>query len=213
MDRIIATLSAESDGDLNLCLDDGIAYQHDHDQVVDYDAAYFEKYQAYRGSEISERLNEGRIAFVNKYVQHSPVLDVGIGNGDFVSRRLLTWGRDVNPAAVRWLQERRLWADELHSFSGYTFWDVIEHVPDPGEYLRHIKVGAYLFASIPVFTDLRRVRDSKHYRPGEHLYYWTRAGFIAWMSWHGFRIVERSDFETHAGRDAIESFAFRRSEA
>ena len=54
------------------------------------------------------------------------------------------------------------------------------------------------------------IRDSKHYRPGEHLYYFTELGFAQWMARHGFELLEVSNFETKAGRDSILSFAFRR---
>jgi hypothetical protein len=212
MDPIIAKLSAEPDADLRLCEIDGVAYQHDQSSLVDYDASYFNKCASYEGQAIAERINAGRIAMVDRYCKNLPVLDVGIGSGEFIKKRLLTFGVDVNPVAIRWLKENRLWADELHSFAGYTFWDVIEHVPAPkAAYFDHIRAGAYLFTSLPIFTTLRTIRESKHYRPGEHLYYWTRTGFISWMSWHGFTVLERQEFEIDAGREAIESFAFRRA--
>lgn len=209
MDRFIGSLPFTEDGDLRLCPEYGVAYQHDHSQLVPYDAAYFQKYVQYEGSEVSNKLNSGRVAFVNKYTLGA-VVDVGIGSGEFIKHRHLTWGTDVNPVAKRWLRENRLWADELHSFDGYTFWDVIEHCPTPEDYFQHIKSGGYLFTSIPVFEDLTRIRDSKHYRPGEHLYYWSKLGFIRWMGLHGFALLEVSDFEIKAGREEIYSFAFWR---
>lgn len=209
MDQIISALSFVEDGDLRLCLEDGIAYQHDQTTLVPYDAAYFDKYVRYEGTEVSERINAGRVAFVNKYTL-GLVVDIGIGSGEFIKHRKLTRGYDVNPAAWRWLQANRLWAEELHSFDGYTMWDVIEHCPTPSDYFSQIKPGAYLFTSIPIFEDIRKVRDSKHYRPSEHLYYWTRDAFVWWMGLHGFALLEELDFETQAGRDSIRSFAFWR---
>lgn len=212
MDSIIASFAAQDDGDLALCLDDGVAYQRDQSQLVAYDDAYFNKCAGYEGQDIASRINAGRVSLVDRYCANRHVLDVGTGCGEFIKHRPLTCGVDVNPAARRWLMENRLWADELHSFNGYTFWDVIEHVPNPREdYFAHIGDGAYLFTSIPIFKDLTRIRESKHYRPGEHLYYWTRTGFISWMAWHGFTVIERCQFEIDAGRDSIESFAFEKT--
>ena len=207
MDSIIAALPFTEDGDLRVCVDDGIAYQHDHTTLVDYDRAYFDKYVRYEGTEVSDRINAGRVALVNKYTL-GPVVDIGVGSGEFIKHRHLTWGYDVNPVANRWLRENRLWADELHSFDGYTFWDVLEHVPTPTDYFQHIGAGSYLFTSIPVYEDITKVRESKHYRPNEHLYHFTRHGFVRWMALHGFAVLEVQDFETKAGRDSILSYAF-----
>jgi hypothetical protein len=87
---------------------------------------------------------------------------------------------------------------------------VLEHVETPDDYFRRIHDGAYLFTSLPIFTDLTKVRQSKHYRPDEHLYYFSEDGFVNWMAHHRFKLLERDDFETRAGREAILSFAFRR---
>lgn len=207
MDHIISALSYTEDGDLRLCVDHGIAYQPDQSTLVDYGAEYFSKYVSYEGSEVSNRINGGRVGLVNKYTL-GPVVDIGIGSGEFIKHRHLTWGYDVNPVARRWLQENRLWADELHSFDGYTMFDVIEHVPTPLDYFQHVKPGGFLFTSIPVYEDITRVRESKHYRPNEHLYHWTHEGFVWWMGQHGFALLEIQDFETKAGRDSILSYAF-----
>ena len=209
MDRFIGSLPFTEDGDLRLCPEHGVSYQHDQSQLISYDAAYFQKYVAYEDSEISQKINAGRVALVNKYTL-GPVVDIGIGSGEFIKHRHLTWGYDVNPVARRWLQENRLWADELHSFDGYSMWDVIEHCPTPEEYFEHMGLGSYLFTSIPIFEDLTKIRESKHYRPNEHLYYWSKFGFIRWMGLHGFDVLEIQTFEIDAGRDSIFSFAFWR---
>jgi hypothetical protein len=79
------------------------------------------------------------------------------------------------------------------------------------QYLQRVRLHAYVFASIPVFDDLYKVRDSRHYRPGEHLYYFKRQGFIDWMEAHGFLLLEWNDYESAAGRESINSFAFKRN--
>ncbi len=86
----------------------------------------------------------------------------------------------------------------------------VEHVAAPQEYFERIAPGAAVFVSLPIFATLDAIRGSKHYRPGEHLYYFTHAGFVAWMALYGFRLLEASDHETQAGRDGIMAYAFRR---
>lgn len=210
MDRFAAWVPGQEDGDLMLLPEQGMAYQRDQSQLVAYDDAYFQKCAGYEGQEIAEKINAGRIAMVDRHYGPGPLVDIGIGSGEFIRKRLWTYGVDVNPMAQRYLVNRGIWAYELRDFGAFTFWDVIEHLPDPTEYFGRIKDGSFLFTSIPIFEDLKRIRESKHYRPNEHLYYWTEAGFVAWMWLHRFELLERSDFETKAGRESILSFAFRR---
>jgi hypothetical protein len=193
-----------------VCHEEGIAYQADQSQLVAYDAAYYDKCAGYEGQEIGERINKCRIEMVARhYTGH--VCDVGIGSGAFIKGRPRTHGYDVNPVAIEWLKRNDLWASRLHEFGALTFWDVIEHIPDPDKYLRHVGLQCFVFASIPVFEDLARIRASKHYRPGEHLYYFKRQGFIDWMQAHGFLLLEWNDHESVAGRESINSFAFKRN--
>ena len=210
MDRFIEAFPAVADGDLVLCPEHGVAYQRDQTALVDYGEDYFEKCRGYEGQEIADRINAGRIAFVLRHFGPGRMLDVGVGSGEFIKRRPHTFGIDVNPAAVRWLREAGRLADNLDCFGAYSFWDVLEHVPTPEDYLRHCYLRSFVFLSMPIMPSLDRIRESKHYRPGEHLYYWTERGLVEWMAWHGFVLLEASDFETRAGRESITSFAFRR---
>jgi hypothetical protein len=211
MDSVIAAMPAITDSDLMLCPEFGVAYQADREHVVDYDEAYFDKCASYEGQQIADAINASRIALVERWYGGARLCDVGIGSGEFIKRRPNTFGFDVNPVAIEWLKRNDLWADRLEYFGGFTFWDVLEHVPDPALYLDCVHLHAFVFASIPVFQDLRLIRTSKHYRPGEHLTYWTERGFIDWMSAHGFLLLEVNDDETKAGRDSIASFAFKRN--
>lgn len=210
MDRFAAWASGVHDGDLVLLFDQGMAYQRDQSNLVPYDEAYFQKCAGYEGQDIAEKINAGRIALVERHYGVGPVADIGIGSGEFIRKRRFTYGVDVNPVARDWLIRSGNWAFNLSGYRAFTFFDVIEHVPDITEYFRHIRDGSYLFTSLPIFDDLSRIRESKHYRPSEHLYYWTEKGFVSWMWLHRFELLERTDFETKAGRESILSFAFRR---
>lgn len=209
MDRFIASLPAQSDGDLMLCHDYGIAYQADRTNLVSYDAAYYDKCAGYEGQAIANKINAGRVAFVAKHYAGT-VVDVGIGSGEFIKTRGNTYGHDVNPAGIEWLKRNDLWVERLSGFGAVTMWDVIEHCEDPQIYLQQIGLHGFLFVSLPIVYGLTAIRASKHYRPGEHLTYWTADGFISWMDRHGFLLLEQSDFEIEAGRESIYSFALKR---
>lgn len=216
MDKFVAAYAAEPDGDLTLCPQSGVAYQTDMAAArVPYDADYMAKCDAYAGSDIAKAVNAGRCALLQRYIaEDGSVLDIGAGSGDFV-RSAASWGFsakgfDVIPETADRLRADGLYADPSKTFDAVTMWDVLEHIEDPAPVLGILRAGALLFVSIPVFADLATVRQSKHYRPGEHLYYWTAPGFVAWMALHGFALLEQSDHETAAGRDSIAAFAFKK---
>jgi len=185
----------------------GVAYQRDMKITASYDRDYFLKYEGYSGSQVAEEINKARRFFVDKYHTGS-VLDVGIGNGEFIKTRPGTYGYDVNEHAVNWLKSNKLYSECFGDFRAFTFWDVIEHVPEPISYFQRIKPGDYLFTSIPIIQNINDVLTWKHYKPGEHLYYFERGGFVSWMLRHKFSMVECNACETEAGRDDIVSFAF-----
>jgi hypothetical protein len=214
MDELIKRWDAEKDGDLMISHAHGLAYQRD----FSYRAApgvnaegnnYFDHYAAMEDGEIGKAIHQGRVDLVNKYAGDMPVLDVGIGSGQFIRSRPNTFGTDVNPKAKKWLDENGL-SGSVDKFKAFTFWDVLEHIDVPNNLFKRMETGSFLFTSLPIFNDLRFVRKSKHYKPGEHLYYWTERGFVEWMAEYRFRLLERSTIESDAGRESILSFAFVR---
>ncbi len=196
------------DGELTCNLRRGRAWQTDLDVTTMYGVEYFNKCASNDASSIADALNVCRSSLVQRHYGDGLLVDVGIGSGEFIRHRPNTLGTDINPVALKWLADNEKLADDAATYQAFSFWDVIEHMPDPAIALSRIPIGGFAFFSIPVFDDLTRIRESKHYRPGEHLHYWTRSGFIAWLLHHGFYLLETNNGETIAGRDSIESFAF-----
>jgi SAM-dependent methyltransferase len=187
MDRLIKRFDAVADNDLMLCEARGIAYQKYMNQGrVEYDAEYFKKVEAYDGSPIARAVNAGRCELLLRHLAAgASVLDWGAGSGAFIrdaaAAGFAVKGYDVNPQALHRLTTGGLVAKDPYEFDAVTLWDTIEHMEQAESVLRAVRKGAHLFVSVPVFEDLRRIRESKHYRPGEHLYYWTPGGFVQWM--------------------------------
>lgn len=178
---------------------------------VPYDADYFARYIRYANTELGRKLTQARLDLVRQFYGDGHVIDVGIGCGAFVEARGgWTWGYDVNPMGVSWLKDHGRYRDPYErEFGCGTFWDVIEHIPEPGLILAQIR--RWVFISCPIVPgDGPVTEDWKHYKPGEHLWYWTREGLIDWMREHGFRCRYRGIAETVLGRDDIGSFAFER---
>jgi FkbM family methyltransferase len=244
-------------GNLVIDVERGMAVETDSAAARVYDDAYFERYLAYEGTAVGNRLGRLRTGLVKKYCR--TVLDIGIGAGTFLKqwavagcccggqqkegepqkkpcgcgekkaqatptidriRRAATpaangYGYDVNPRGIAWLRERELFVDPYDHVppcvEGVTFWDSLEHLPDPARLLTKLRVGTFVFVSLPILGDLQRLADSKHYKPGEHVRYFTHAGLTRYMAEQGFDLVESSRAETEAGRESIESFVFRKA--
>ncbi|MBJ8670257.1 methyltransferase domain-containing protein [Citrobacter koseri] len=173
-----------------------------------YNADYFARYQAMADTSMGQQLTAARIQLVMRHYQ-GPVLDVGIGSGQFVSSYPGALGFDVNPAGMAWLHERNAYADLYASrWRALTMWDVLEHIDDPERAVRQAK--EFVFVSLPIFDNAEHILTSRHYRKDEHIWYWTHEGLLMWFEAQGFTCVEHNTIESRLGRDGISSYAFRR---
>lgn len=135
------------------------------------------------------------------------ILDVGIGGGAFCDAMDCV-GIDVNKKALEWLKKEALdWDDK--PVTVMTFWDSIEHIRHPGAYIA--KANEWVLLSTPIYLDQEDALTSKHYKPNEHLWYFTDRGIKVFMSERGFRLFSQNELETDAGREGIGSYAFKRS--
>lgn len=196
---------------------DGVGFLEVANEDV-YDEAYFERYRALSQTPMAAALNDFRARLTMKHaalgVDH--ILDVGIGDGAFLRRleqlqappSIRVSGCDVNPAGIAYLIERgQLWSLE-DGADMVTFWDSLEHIRDPRPALQAARVCAIV--SIPIFGSVEHVLASRHYRPDEHYWYFTRQGFLDFASRQGFYCVDVLATETAVGRDGIETFVLKR---
>lgn len=189
-----------------------------------YSDDYFAKYEAMADAPIGIELNEFRKSLVARHAPTSSdagpptLLDVGIGDGAFLRAvETLSWlrpyGCDINPAGIAYLIERGQLAnfDAPASFDVVTFWDSLEHIRDPRPALAaaaHVAI-----VSIPIFTDAADAVTSKHFRPDEHFWYFTRHAFSVFADQEGFDVVDILATETAIGREGIETFVLKRRPA
>jgi hypothetical protein len=191
----------------------GVGYLPPLAGVKPYNKAYFDRYAAQADTDIGRKLMAFRVEFA-AHLSRGELVDIGIGSGAFVEARLkagfdATFGYDVNPAGKDWLQTRGLWCDVYRSqVDSISCWDVLEHIPNFAPLLRQVR--KYVFVSIPIFRSVNHVFLSKHYRPDEHCWYFTREGLISAFHLHGFFLVNESREETKIGREDIGTFAFKR---
>ena len=173
---------------------------------MSYEGPYFEHYRELDATDRGADLTQARVEMVRRHYSGRQVVDVGIGGGRFVTE-CDCFGFDVNPEAVAWLKSVGRYHDPVAP--ALTFWDALEHIPSPERAVGD--AGEWVFVSMPIYRDATDVVASKHYKPGEHLWYWTKDGLIRWFHRQGFFCVEVNHMESELGREGIMSFAFKRA--
>lgn len=178
-------------------------------QPMEYRGEYFQKYRRMDREPMGVALTAARVEMVRRHTQRTPV-DIGIGGGRFVES-INGLGYDVNAEAVAWLHGEGRYLDVYqHPVDAITCWDSLEHVPEPEKLVACAL--EWVFVAMPIYRDQADCLASKHYRPGEHIWYWTHDGLVQWFQSNGFELVEYNDTETMLGREGIMSYAFKRVE-
>lgn len=208
---------------MKLIHESNYSYAEPGTKVRSYDDDHYKLLESYEGKEIGEAITKNRIKMVKgvfKKMTHKSLLDYGCGSGYFIKElakktKLNTiYGYDVLEKTTDWLKGKGIYYDlekedqELYPLGCITMWDVIEHLPEPRKVLDKIKKGTYLLISVPLTNNLSKLKEWKHYRPYEHLHYWTYVGFVEYMIKAGFKLLDRNYNETLAGREDIWSFTF-----
>lgn len=171
-----------------------------------YEGQYFAHYQKLDNTQMGGLLTKARCELVDKHMPDHFAVDIGIGGGRFVTEHGGD-GYDVCEDAIKWLGDNFVDPYKTSIYAA-TCWDSLEHIPEPEKLLA--RVEKWLFVSMPVYDDMPDVLQSKHYKPGEHVHYFTRDGFLRWCAEQGFECVEMNRVESDLGREGIMSFAFKR---
>ncbi len=172
-----------------------------------YGAAYFDKYAGYEETELGRKLNAFRVKLVSEFFPKAQLLDVGPGSCQFV-KATNALGTDINPATIAELKRLGRYAEVIEEVEVATFWDSLEHLPDPSTILSKVTRGVVV--TIPIFENGNRILSSKHFRPDEHFHYWTEDGFIRYMRRQGFKFVVSHDTEARLGREGVMTYVFSR---
>lgn len=205
--------------DIHYDYDLGMAYQKDRTKPIQYNIKYAKKLDDYRKNTLMhDNINTSRCNLVTEYVKRwQKVLDIGCGNGDFINAlnksHLLVYGYDIIPDTIKYLKSIKAYRDvnndSLTEFDAFCMWDVLEHLEEPKRLLKEIPYGSFLFVSIPIFESLTQIKDSRHYRPNEHFWYFTHNGFINYMDEY-FRLIEHNEIESDYGRENIRTYVFKK---
>lgn len=178
-------------------------------QAFDYGENYWHEYLRRDATPVGATLTRARIEMVQRY-HVTAVTDFGIGGGRFVREsHTNSVGHDINPLAIQYLQDTGRWTPFYGvGHTAVTFWDVLEHLEDPSMALMWCVRD--VFVSLPVFDGPEQAVASKHFKPNEHLWYFTPEGFERYMDEQGFARMATTRIEEKFGREGIQTFAFRR---
>lgn len=189
---------------------DELGYGWHPREPMSYEGDYWESYVERDASPMGAALTRARMDLVKRFMDMDAhkVVDIGIGGGRFVDQ-MNCKGFDVNDRAIMWLDDR----DAFHNpywenCEAITCWDSLEHIPDPEALIGC--VDKFVFVSMPIYESAHECLNSKHYKPGEHLWYFSKRGLIEYMQTIGFECLDIDDVESRLGRDGIYSFVFRR---
>jgi len=207
-----------------------------------YNESYSENFERISDCARGRALNSARREFVERHHVEG-IIDIGVGSGAFMSeweaggversgceamgtdtilRNGTAYGFDVADIAVNRLLNKNRFVDPREFVNGdgvvipreicaLTMWDSIEHMEDPNEFLKCNH--EWIFLSTPIYEGAEHCIRSHHYKPGEHIWYFTERGLIGYMLDHGYEMIERSRFEERFGRKDIGSYAFRIKDA
>lgn len=176
---------------------------------IDYTGGYWREYRDRDRSDMGLALTAARLDLVGRHWS-GELVDVGIGGGRFVEEASCH-GFDVNPDAVAWLRQRCVYRDPYQGVDAVTCWDSLEHIPQPERLIAVVR--RWVFVSMPIYQSAEDCLRSPHYKPGEHLWYWSHDGLLNWFQRQGFACQEHNTMESLVGRRGIHSYAFVRTAA
>jgi hypothetical protein len=176
---------------LGHCPDCGITWVHQPVTTAVYDEQYVaERYDRYPTTERMSRLRLDlldHVLFVQEALpERKPraelgrLLDVGYGNGSFIHGALRygwdAYGNDVNPTEYPGVRRVGLPTQERTPGPRYrviTFFDALEHFESLDEVRRVVYNTDWIVVSVPVPPPgfLGHPETWKHWRPGEHHWY------------------------------------------
>jgi hypothetical protein len=168
---------------------------------MNYDLEYFEK-MLRLNSKTAEEICRIRWNWIEE-VQPKTVLDYGSGVGFFRAYR--PNGIEVYTYDIGQYPQTGM---AMRVYDVICFWDVLEHIDDFMELEAPIALSNHVALSLPI-VDGERLSESKHFKPGEHLHYWTDSGLKALFRKYGFELLKKGQPECPP-REEIYSYLFKR---
>lgn len=169
-----------------------------------YGDDYLVLYKLRARTDVGEKIYDARWSFIEKHVQSlsaKTLLDFGCGSNGF--------SRSANKCRCTYSYDPICQPD--HDFlqnriDVLTLWDSIEHM---GLLETIPLIGAeYIFVTVPIIDDVSDILQWKHYKPYEHIWYFSSKAIVKLFKKWNYRLVERCDIEAKLRSKDIASFCF-----
>lgn len=132
------------------------------------------------------------------------VLDFGSGLGFFAAcapEGVVVDTYDMGPYVQTGIRRER--------YDLLCLWDVLEHIPDFSCLEDYIKCTDYVALTIPMLPQGKELLTWKHFKPGEHLHYFTDCTLDAILKIYGFKRI-KDGYPECPPREDIESIVYER---
>lgn len=170
---------------------------------MEYGLEYFEK-MLRLNSATAEKICKIRWDWISD-ANPKKVLDYGSGVGWF--RAFRPFGSDVHSFDIGNYPQTGI---RLIIYDVVCFFDVLEHIPDFSIVEPVIALAKHIAVTVPMIDKPHgQLHLSKHFKPGEHLHYFTEESLISLFGSYGFKVIKSGQPECPP-REEVYSFLFGR---
>lgn len=169
---------------------------------MNYDLEYYENMlRQYSGS--AEEIARIRWDFISE-INPRIVLDYGSGVGWFRAWR--PPGVEVDSYDIGPVPQTKV---QLTMYDVTCFWDVLEHIPNTADLEPILNLSRHIALTIPIQPENTYIAVWKHFKPLEHLSYFTQDSIQVLLGRYGFDLLKEAKAECPP-REDIHSFLFKR---
>ena len=161
-----------------------------------YDIEYYEK-MLRKNSKTAEKISLIRWKFVSLIKPHT-VLDYGSGVGWFRAYR--PYNVEVDSYDIGKFPQTGILRD---NYDLICFWDVFEHLPNLVVIEDTINLANFVALSIPIKPLSQPISSWVHFKPGEHLNYFTEESLNAIFNNYGFKRLVKASPECPPRKDIL----------
>jgi hypothetical protein len=94
-------------------------------------------------------------------------------------------------------------------YDAVCFWDVLEHIPNFNSLANILKTTKYVALTLPLIDGVSDVATWKHFKPNEHLHFFTQDILVAMFNHYGFSLLKHGKPECPP-REDVYSFLFKK---